>query len=270
FVTGELSLASVVPVLRRALISDPEVVWRLGRRFIAGMVAYGLVLAAAFILGAKLIVTLFAPGFDERSQALAGRFLEVLGIACPLYTLASAFVVLALARGRFRLIALKPSIQNLGLLVGLLCFILVGQADLLAWGFVLAYLGLSVLGLHEFPHGAGFHAPSDPLPVTTDNQWREIRIQVRALGVLIVLTQCGLVGERMITTLAGTGSVAAIDYARFVTETPTLLSAMPMALAALAKFAGGDWSDHAEQGAQLCRTVLYGTLPLALGALTAA
>ncbi len=270
FVTGELSLASVVPVLRRALISDPDVVRKVGRRFILGMATYGLVLAAAFILTAKPTVTLFAPGFDERSQALAGRFLKVLGIACPLYTLASAFVVLGLARGRFRLIALKPAIQNIGLLVGLLCFMRFGHAELLAWGFVLAYLGLSVLGLHEFPGGARQPAVGDPLPVATDSQWREIWLQMRALVVLIVVTQCGLVGERMITTLAGTGSVAAIDYARFVTETPTLLIAMPMAVAALAKFAGGDWSDHAEQGAQVCRTVLYGTLPLALGALTAA
>jgi len=270
FVTGELSLASVVPVLRRALISNPGVVGKLGRRFVLGMVAYGLVVAAVLMLGANLIVSVLAPGFDERSHALAGRFLKILGIACPLYTLASAFVVLSLARGRFRLTAVKPAIQNVGLLIGLLCFMRFGQTDLLAWGFVFGYLGLSALGLAEFAPGSWPAVRADVVSVTTEGQWREIWSQMRALVVLIVLTQCGLIAERMITTLASSGSVAAIDYARFVTETPTLLIAMPMAVAALAKFAGGEWSDHAEQGAQLCRTVLYGTLPFALGALTAA
>src|SRR5207302_1191141 len=99
------------------------------------------------ILGADQIVSLFAPGFDVTSRVLARRFLRVLGFASPLYTLTSAFVVVGIAGGRFGLTAAKPVVQNAGLLLGLLCFMLLRRDELLAWGFVFSYVLLSVAGL---------------------------------------------------------------------------------------------------------------------------
>jgi len=270
FVTGELSISSVVPVLRRASLSDPAIARKLGRQFSFALLGYGAVLAVVLILGASTLVAVFAPGFDATSRWLAQNFLQVLGIAAPFYALTSAFVILSIARGRFQLTAVKPVVQNLGLLAGLLFFLKFRASSLLAWGFVAAYVGLSATGLRETRAGR-------PGPVTATSpeprklsEWNEIWEQMRALCILIVVTQVGLIGERMITTLGAAGSVAAIDYARFVTETPSLVIAMPGAVVLLAKFAGGEWTDHSEQGARLCRIVLYGTLPFALGAVTAA
>lgn len=270
FVTGELSLASVVPVLRRASLSSPEAGRKVGHQFSLALVAYGFVLALLLVFGANALVAVFAPGFDATSQGLARRFLRVLGLASPFYALASACVILTIAQGRFRLTAVKPVVQNLGLLAGLLFFLRFHLTALLAWGFVAAYLGLSLAGLREVRSANSRLVPGQATVPNRLFHWREIWDQMRALSILIVVTQCGLIGERMITTLAGTGSVAAIDYARFVTETPSLIIAMPGAIVLLAKFAGGEWNEHAEQGARLCRIVVYTTLPFAVGAVTAA
>ncbi len=270
FVTGELSLASAVPVLRRASLASPPLGRDLGRRLAVWLVMYGLVLALVLILAAGPIVSLFAPGFDVTSQVIARRFLRVLGFASPFYTLTSAFVVIGIAGGHFGLTAAKPVVQNAGLLIGLLCFMLLRHDELLAWGFVLSYLVLSVAGVSDLRRASSGAGSGEDRAVDGLVEWREIRQQMWALSLLITVTQCGLVGERIITTLAGPGSVAAIDYARFVTETPTLLFAMPAAVVLLSKFASGEWGDHAEQGIRLCRTVVYATLPFAVGAFTAA
>ncbi len=194
----------------------------------------------------------------------------MLGFASPFYTLTSAFVVIGIAGGHFGLTAAKPVVQNAGLLIGLLCFMLLRHDELLAWGFVLSYLVLSVAGVSDLRRASSGAGSEEDRAVDGLVEWREIRQQMWALSLLITVTQCGLVGERIITTLAGPGSVAAIDYARFVTETPTLLFAMPAAVVLLSKFASGEWGDHAEQGIRLCRTVVYATLPFAVGAFTAA
>jgi putative peptidoglycan lipid II flippase len=164
----------------------------------------------------------------------------------------------------------KPVVQNAGLLLGLFCFLLFRQQQLLAWGFVFGYLVLSVTGLADLRRATSATGFEKDPGAGGLSEGREIREQMWALSFLITITQCGLVGERIITTLAGPGSVAAIDYARFVTETPTLLFAMPAAVVLLSKFSGGEWGDHSEQSTRLCRTLIYATLPFAVGALTAA
>ena len=270
FVTGELSLASAVPVIRRVSLASPDRGRRLARQFAVWLLVYGVVLALVLILAAGPIVSLFAPGFDAGSQALARRFLRVFGVASPLYTLTSAFLVVGVAGGEFGLTAVKPVVQNAGLLLGLFCFLLFRQQQLLAWGFVFGYLVLSVTGLADLRRATSATGFEKDPGAGGLSEGREIREQMWALSFLITITQCGLVGERIITTLAGPGSVAAIDYARFVTETPTLLFAMPAAVVLLSKFSGGEWGDHSEQSTRLCRTLIYVTLPFAVGALTAA
>src|SRR5436309_6390289 len=178
FVTGELSLASAVPVLRRASLANPVLGQSLGRRFAVWLLVYGIVLALMLILAADAIVSLFAPGFDVTSQALAGRFLRVLGFASPPYALTSALLVVGIAGGRFGLTAVKPVVQNAGLLLGLLCFMLFRRIELLAWGFVFSYLVLSFGGLADLRRVRSATALDEEAALVKQVGLREIREQM--------------------------------------------------------------------------------------------
>lgn len=269
FATGELTTASVVPILRRTWLLDAKAGTQIAWRFGAVLVVFGFLVALGITIGAGWIVTWFAPGFDQASQLYARGFLRVLGLAAPLYALGTALALIGIAVGQFRLTALKPAVRNVGLLVGLALFLRFRHDALLAWGFVIGYVLFLALGIGPIRKALVRRDSGQSTVVSLRLAWWEIWTQMRALSVLVVTSQIALILERVITTLAGSGAVAAIDYARFVTETPILLIAMPVAIAALAKFADGEWADHREQGARLCRAIVYGTVPLAVGAATA-
>jgi putative peptidoglycan lipid II flippase len=271
FATGELTTASVVPVLRRTWLANVAGAYAIARRFGAGLFLFGVAVAITLFSGSKLLPVLLAPGFEVTSAQYATRFIRVLSLSAPFYTLSVAFALIGIAIGRFAFTAWSPVVRNLGLLVGLLLFLRFRAVDLMAWGFVLGYVGFCIVGVLA-TRGLRADGASSSAVVTDEirGAWQNIWAQVQALFILVVVTQVGLLAERVITTFAGSGAVAAIDYARFITETPSLLIAMPVGVAALSKFAGGSWVEHREISVRLCRSILYITVPLAVGTLAAA
>jgi putative peptidoglycan lipid II flippase len=201
-----------------------------------------VVLAVGVWFMAKVWVGMLAPGLTEGTNALAIEMLRIMGIGVPFYLLSALLMFLAMANGDFVPMAVRPSVQNIGLIAGVVSAYLLKSATLLAWGFTIAYASFAVWGLARAVHSGFLAFPRRWL-------WSNVRVvltafwhTLRPLVFLPVLLQGNIAVERAVASLIGLAVVSGVDYAKFVTETLIVLVSMPVAFAGL-----GHWSGLAAE-----------------------
>jgi putative peptidoglycan lipid II flippase len=209
-------------------------------------------------------VRLLAPGFGGTVAGLSTRMIEIMVMAMPLYALSGLCASAELAAGRAELAAARASFQNVGLVVGTLLAWWCAQPTLIAVGFVLAHGWLAAWGLKL--------AVVDKLPLWPRAcDWAEARQSLgqvwRAFSVVVwipVLMQVHFVIERRVASVVNTNAVAALDYARFVSDTAVLLLAMPFGFAGLAAMTTMTQEQFREAAARSFRFLLYVGVPLSV------
>ena len=239
-----------------------------GRALFAGthvaVLVTALVLAALLALLATSWVGLLAPGLDAETAHTTVRMVVVLALAVPFYAAASLYASVGVARGDAVLAAARAAWQNVGVLGGSLLAWWSGEPVCIAAGFVGAYLLLALRGLH------GVRAQGLPL-WPRRGEWGEaggmlatVWRSVRVLMLVPVLVQIHLVVERRVASLVSADAVAALDYARFLTDTAVLLVAMPFGLAGLGAMASLGEARFRNVAAHSLRILLYVGAPLSL------
>jgi len=229
------------------------------------------VLILALVIGGLLAcfagrwVALLAPGFDAKTARIATGMVQILSISMPLYALTSLYAAAQLAAGRAAMSAARATAQSIGIIAGVTLAWLLGQPLLIPAGFVLAYLSLTVWGLRA--------VLAEELPLWPNaGQWpdagkalRSIWSAYKFLVWIPALMQVHFVVERRIASVVNVHAVAALDYARFVSDTAVLLLAMPFGLAGLASMAGAS-EERFRVGAHMAsRLLLYLGVPLSIG-----
>ncbi len=197
----------------------------------------GLALAAVLFGGAGWLSRTLLPGFDAERQQLTAAMLRIMALGVPPYIYCTLLSSLGAAQRDYRLPTIRPGVQNLGLLVMILAAVAAGRPVLAAYGFTLTYWLLAAVATgmlaarRELP--SGWHLPrADLAPL-----WRSFWVPLRPLLLLSLMIQANLVIERLLSSLVGGGTVAAMDYARFITETTHALMLMPLGLVSLTRFA---------------------------------
>jgi len=239
-----------------------------GRALFAG--THVAVLVTAFALAALLAllasrwVGLLAPGFDAATARTTVRMVVVLALAVPFYAVASLYASVGIASGDAVLAAARAAWQNVGVLGGSLLAWWSGEPVCIAAGFVGAYVLLALRGLHGvrarglplWPRRGEWSHATDMLATV----WRSVRV----LLLVPVLVQIHLVVERRVASLVSTDAVAALDYARFLTDTAVLLVAMPFGLAGLGAMVSLGETRFRDVAAHSLRILLYVGAPLSL------
>ncbi|GAB7192040.1 hypothetical protein NUM3379_27490 [Kineococcus sp. NUM-3379] len=200
--------------------------------------ALSLLLAAVLWVAAPGVVPLLAPGVDARTAALSADFLRVMALGIPSYLQFALLSYLEMSHGEFRLAGVRAVGQNVGMVAGVALAWSLSRPVLLAWGFTAAYLLL-----HAWARGSLRRRGLCPGRAAWVGE--EVRallgrlwVRLRPLLLLPVLLQGSVVAERVVASLLGTGTVAAVDYARFVADTGVALLAVPLGFAGLAVLAG--------------------------------
>lgn len=238
FFTSDSLNAAFVPQYRHIQPASQEKAQTL---FWSLMVLFGLV--ALVILGllwglADHWRTLLAPGLDGKTGALVIVMLHIMALGVPFYLLSALVMYLALANGDYVPLAVRPSVQNVGLIVGAVTAFAAGKPVWLAWGFTAAYgafAGWVVVramkaGMLVFPQI--WHWPS--VREVLGAFWATLR----PLLLLPVLLQGNIAVERAVASLIGLAAVSGIDYAKFVSETLIVLVSMPVAFSGLGHWSG--------------------------------
>jgi putative peptidoglycan lipid II flippase len=205
-----------------------------GRRRLAWRTAYqtqralwiaGTILFLALLLGGPLWTRVLAPGFDSYRAHLTAIFFAAMALTVPLALGANLMLTISNALYRFRIPALRALVQNLAILGGIVIALLLGARSRPA--AAVAPLGLSLPVAQAAMLLLLFLALRDVArPRARGTQGRD-RLIWRFFGItlipglaLVFLEQSNLIVERMVASRLSEGSIASLDYARFLVETP--------------------------------------------------
>lgn len=233
---------------------------------------HAVVLGVSICVGALLMlvagrwVGLLAPGFDASTAAMAAQMVAVLAMAMPFYALTGLYAAAEIAAGDARVAAARASAQNVGLIGGTAAAWWLDAPVYIAAGFLAAYLLLAswgfwrtlARGLRPWPRRGEWGLARRLL----GDVWRAVRI----LLLVPVLLQIHFVVERRVASLVSDGAIAALDYARFLSDTAVLLLAVPFGLAGLGAMATMSEARFRSTARRSLRMLVYAGLPLSLAA----
>lgn len=226
-----------IPLYRRCRAEDPQRAAALYELLLLFFTVLSLLLAAALFLWARPIVELLVPGFDPARKSIALAMLRIMSLGVPPYIYAALLASLGAAQKDFLIPSLRPGLQNLGMLIMIVVAALGQRPVLAAYGFTGTYWFLAIGGTillrrrNELP--SLWVLPRAWIAELAALLWQPLR---PLLAYSALLQGCLLV-ERHLASLIGAGTIAAIDYARFVTESAFALLIVPLGLVGLTHFA---------------------------------
>jgi putative peptidoglycan lipid II flippase len=239
------------------------------RALFAGMHAILLVFSTAIALLVAVLSTpwvrLLAPGFDAHTVILTSQMVRIMVFAMPLYAFTSLCASAELAAGKAAMAAARASIQSIGLIVGTLLAWWLGKPAWIPAGFLMSYVWLAAWGIKSVIH-------EDLRLWPQAHEWAEGRASLarvwRAFRFVIwvpVVMQVHFVVERRVASVVDVNAVAALDYARFISETAVLLIAVPFGLAGLGSMARMSETQFRDAAIRSARILLYIGVPLSAG-----
>lgn len=199
-----------------------------------------LFLAGLLWLVGDYWIGILAPGLDKETSILTSGMLRIMGAGVPFYLISSLIMFLAMAKDDFVPMAARPSVQNIGLLLGAILAFVLKDAFFLAWGFTASYIAFCVWVALRLNRSGALCFPSNWV-------WLQVRSclsifwkTLKPLLLLPLILQSTITIERAIATMIGLVAVSALDYAKFITETLVFLVSMPVAFAGLSSWSGLD------------------------------
>jgi putative peptidoglycan lipid II flippase len=259
-----------VPVLSeyRTLRDDADV-----RRLVSHVAGVlGLVLAVLCLLamvGASLVIGLFAPGFgtEDGRQALAVDMLRLTFPYLPLISLTALCGGVLNVHGRFAVPAFTPVWLNLCLIGAAL--LLAPQLDepvmALAWGVLLA--GCAQLAF-QLPAMARIRMLSWPRPRWRDEGVRRVFRLMRPAAFGASVSQINLLVDTLLASFLTAGSISWLYYADRLMELPLGIFAIALATVLLPRLsrshAAGDAAGFSAGLDQGLRLGLLLTVPAAV------
>ncbi|MBN2169833.1 MAG: hypothetical protein JW819_00770 [Candidatus Krumholzibacteriota bacterium] len=235
--TNRLVQTCFIPLYATHRRASPERARALFLLLLAFFVVLGLLLGVLLFQLAGPLVGLLLPGFDAGRRELAAAMLRIMALGVPPYLYVSLLGSLGAAQEDFAIPSLRPGLQNLGMLALIAAAALTGRPVLAAWGFSGSYAVLALAATllvwrrNEWPPRAALDGAS--LRAMGGELWRLFR----PLLVVSALAELQILAERFLASLVGAGSVAAMEYARFITETSHTLLIVPLGLIGLGHFA---------------------------------
>lgn len=224
------------------------------------MTLLAILLAGLVGLATEAWVRLVVGGFSSEGIEITRRFVHVMLFAMPASTLFNSLSSVEVALGRSRITSVRSAVQNVGVISGVIVTYLTGNPIAIAWCFTIAFASCAVWGAWTLWR-EGKLDPSGIRPRLIVKVLIAFVVHVRHL-VAQPLADQGLIWlERIFGSMAGVGTVAALDYARTLSESSILLISQPLGYVVLA---GSETKSHemAARVDQIARPVLAFALPL--------
>ncbi len=222
----------------------------------------GAILGAALYLLAPAVVGIVLKGFDPGRATLTIQMLRIMAVGIPFYVYCSVLGALDTAQKRFIIPSLRPGLQNLGMVVMIVVAARGGAPALAAYGFTGAYVILSVWATLLLLRGNRLPLRPRLEPAVLREVWARLWILVRPLLLLSLLIEGNILVERYVSSLLGPGRVAAVDYARFLTETIHFLLTVPLGIMGLSLFAGISEAEMEAKADRQLSLLLLGLIPV--------
>lgn len=265
----------------------PRLAWLMVRLSARALTLAGVILAALLLIATPWWVDLLAPGFDVERRDLTIVLLRVMAVTVPLGLLVNLCIAVATGLYQFRIPSLRALIQNVSVLGGILLTVSLGSVVFLGLALPFAHVVMLLLlipilqnasmaspsrtrlGGAELTRAAA-RAGSSSRGSRHRNRlvWSHLSVALVPGIALVALEQAHVLVERIVASRLAEGSIASLDYARFLVETPMVTIGLGMAqvmLPALSDLnAGGDQKRLQRASRAYLLSALWGVFPIAI------
>jgi len=222
---GDLVFSVMIPLRRQ---------WQLDGKAQAYFPALTACFCIVSILFAVLVwvfaaawLDILVGGFGPEAHALAVRFVRVMALGMPASTVCACLSCIEISVGRSRITAARASAQNIGIILGIFIMASTGEAIAIAWGFTAAFNVVAVYGGIKLWLENEFYFKG----VTIFNMQRAISDFFRRARPLLFepfANQGNVLLEKYIGSIAGVGVIAALDYARTLSDMALYIISQPL------------------------------------------
>lgn len=233
--TGDTLNAGFIPLCSRYARTDPRRAQSLFWTLTVLLSAIGVALSALLFLMSPFLARTLVPGFSPEAQALTALMIRAMAIGVPPYVLGALFSYMEMAHGRYLIASSRATIQNGGLLLGIGVAFWTSDPVFLAWGFTAYSILFAVFGLASLLRNGLVSRPGSWVWVEAGGVLREFAVVVRPLLLLPLVFHATSVVERIVASIISPDMVAALDYAKFFSESGLALLAVPLGLAGLSE-----------------------------------
>ncbi|MEZ2583143.1 lipid II flippase MurJ [Kluyvera intermedia] len=202
-------------------------------------------------------VGIMAPGIGGNAREMSTELLKVMAICCPFYLFSALINYLSMAHGDYKPISMRASIQNVGMLLGVIAAYYYNNFLLLAWGFTGSYILFSIWALIRARKSTILTLPAHfdlgEVKLVMKSFW----ITLRPLLLLPLILQGNITLERALASFISIDVVSGLDYARFITDTVVFILSVPIAFAGLS-----EWSSQTPEVVRDKIKIIYKWLAL--------
>jgi putative peptidoglycan lipid II flippase len=260
-----------------------RIAWLTVRLCVRALAIAGSILAILLWIAAPWWVDLLAPGFDGERRDLTISLLRVMALTVPLGLLVNLFIAVATGLYRFRIPSLRALLQNGSILIGILLTAWLGSVVFLGAALPFAHLVMLLLllpvlrgatsgklSLFQTRSSRAGHSGAQGAEQRRRSEvaWKHLGVALVPGAALVALEQAHVVVERIVASRLAEGSIASLDYARFLVETPMVTVGLGMAQVMLPALADLNASADRERLRRASRTyllsALWGVFPIAI------
>jgi putative peptidoglycan lipid II flippase len=264
FLTAQVVDTCFVPLYARYRTDQPERAWALYQGLLLATIALGVLIALALLLCAGPLVALLLPGFGPERREMTVALLRIMALGVPPYLYSALLSALGAAQKDFVIPSLRPGLQNLGMLAMILAGAALKRPALIAYGFTGTYALLALWGTLHLLRRDRMPRRWVLVPAMLAPLLGELWRVFRPLVLVALLVEANLLLERFLASLIAPGTVAAMDYARFVTESTHALLILPLGMISLTHFAALDEQAVERQARRMLGVVLIVFIPLSV------
>lgn len=257
FMTSDSLNSAFIPLYKKYLTENE---FRASTFKLCMFIFFALVSIAIFIVLYFLSdywVGIMAPGISGNAREMSTELLKIMAICCPFYLFSALINYLSMAHGDYKPISMRASIQNVGMLLGVVAAYYFRNYLYLAWGFTGSYIIFSIWALLRARKSTILTLPHRfdivEVKLVTKSFW----ITLRPLLILPLILQGNITLERALASFISIDVVSGLDYARFITDTVVFILSVPIAFAGLS-----EWSSQKPEVVKDKIKVIYKWLAL--------
>jgi len=181
-------------------------------------------------------VRIMAPGINENARQMSVNMLQIMALCCPFYLCSALVNYISMAHGDYKPMSMRASIQNVGMLVGVVAAWYYDNYLLLAWGFTASYVVFSCWVVVRARKGELLNFPEEIYFAEVKQVMTSFWLALRPLLLLPIILQGNITLERALASLLSIDVVSALDYAKFITDTVVFILSVPIAFAGLSEW----------------------------------
>lgn len=235
-ITGEIMVNGFLPYFSRKYNRDKKDGERFLKIIFWTIICICTLVQISFLVFGINLIQIIAPGFSKDVIMLCFKLLLFLLPSLGFYILGLLLSQVEMVKGNYHLIAIKPLIHSVGIILGVIFCFFLNNPVFLSIGFLIAYAVYFLLGLSKNLYLLKFTFKEFEC-----FELKSFFVNIKYLFLIPLITQCNIILERIIATKINPAVVPAFDYAQLIYLTIFAFSVIPLSFIGLAEF--GKYSD---------------------------